>query len=131
MRLQHLYIVFWDEAPLPLQLPLQPARLPRWGHCRRGHSVTRETTPQGGEGEGGGGEVGKETDRGHSIHSVYMCMCQSEESRGYSNYTATPNYTVTLSFFFHLHCKSAVCLWSQLLLEFHQQLQNGAFNTLF
>ena len=37
--LQHLHIVFRDEAPLSLQLPLQPARLSWLSHCRRGHSV--------------------------------------------------------------------------------------------
>lgn len=38
--LQHLHIVFRDEAPLSVQLPLQPARLSRLDHCKRGRGVS-------------------------------------------------------------------------------------------
>lgn len=72
MWLQHLHVVFRDEAPLSLQLALQPAGLPRLGHCRRGHSVTG-----GGEGWGGGGGYStgrvRGTDRGHRTQPSGEC----------------------------------------------------------
>lgn len=54
-RLQHLHVVFWDEAPLAFQLALQPAWLPGRGHCRRGG--------------GGGGGV-----RGMNAFNLHWCI---------------------------------------------------------
>lgn len=65
--LQHLHVVFRDEAPLSLQLALQPAWLSRLDHCRRGHIVNTWGQHHG-VGEGGGQTEDAEP-------PVSMCRC--------------------------------------------------------